>query len=184
MYDILQELKEHMDKSIQTLQRDLNGIRTGRASTSLLDGIKLDYYGTPTPLNQIATISTPESRLITIQPWDTTVITEIEKAVQKSELGLNPMNDGKVIRITIPNLSEERRKELVRIVKKMVEESKITLRNHRMNINEKLKKMKNDKELSEDSYFKQHEEVQKVTDDYVAQCDKISAVKEKEILEF
>lgn len=181
---LLKELKEHMDKSIQALHRDLNGIRTGRASISLLDSVKVDYYGTLTPLNQIATVSTPESRLITIQPWDSNIIETIEKAIQKSELGLNPMSDGKIIRISIPNLSEERRKELVKVVKKMVEDYKVVLRNQRRNINEKLKKMKKEKEISEDDYFKQHDEVQKITDEYILQCDNILTAKEKEILEF
>ena len=181
---LLKELKEQMDKSIQALHRDLNRIRTGRASTGLLDDIKVDYYGTLTPLNQIATISTPESRLITIQPWDTNIIDDIERAIQKSELSLNPMNDGKIIRINIPSLSEERREELVKVVKKMTEDCKVALRNHRRNINEKLKEMKKEKDISEDDYFRQHEEVQRITDDYVSQCSKIFATKEKEILEF
>ena len=150
----------------------------------MLDGIRVDYYGTLTPLNQIATISIPESRLITIQPWDTNIIGDIEKAIQRSELGLNPMNDGKIIRISIPSLSEERRKDLVKVVKKMIEDYKVEIRNHRRNINEKLKQMKKDKDLSEDDYFKHHEEVQKVTNDYVTQCDKIFTDKEKEIIEF
>jgi len=182
--ELLREIREQMDKSIQALHRDLNRIRTGRASISLLDGIKVDYYGTLTPLNQIASISTPESRLITIQPWDTNIIDDIERAIQKSELGLNPMNDGKIIRISIPSLSEERRKELVKVVKKMTEDCKVTLRNHRRNINEKLKKMKKEKEISEDIYFRQHEKVQELTNDHVSQCDEIYAAKEKEILEF
>jgi ribosome recycling factor len=150
----------------------------------LLDGITVDYYGTLTPLNQVATLAIPESRLITIQPWDTTSIPAIEKAIQKSELGLNPMNDGKIIRISIPSLSEERRKELVKVIKKIVEDSKVSVRAHRRNVNEKMKKMKNDKECSEDEYFKQHDEIQKITDDYIKQCDTISADKEKDILEF
>lgn len=181
---LLKELKEHMDKSIEALNKDLNGIRTGRASINLLDSVKVDYYGTLTPLNQISTVSTPESRLITIQPWDSNIIETIEKAIQKSELGLNPMSDGKIIRISIPNLSEERRKELVKVVKKMVEDYKVVLRNQRRNINEKLKKMKKEKEISEDDYFKQHDEVQKITDEYILQCDNILTAKEKEILEF
>ena len=181
---LAKELKDHMDQTIKALQKDLNGIRTGRASISLLDGIRVDYYGTLTPLNQIATISTPESRLITIQPWDTNIIGDIEKALQRSELGLNPMNDGKIIRISIPSLSEERRKDLVKVVKKMIEDYKVEIRNHRRNINEKLKQMKKDKDVSEDDYFKHHEEVQKITNDYVTQCDKIFADKEKEIIEF
>lgn len=181
---LAKELKDHMDQTIKALQKDLNGIRTGRASISLLDGIRVDYYGTLTPLNQIATISTPESRLITIQPWDTNIIGDIEKALQRSELGLNPMNDGKIIRISIPSLSEERRKDLVKVVKKMIEDYKVEIRNHRRNINEKLKQMKKDKDVSEDDYFKHHEEIQKITNDYVTQCDKIFTDKEKEIIEF
>jgi ribosome recycling factor len=182
--NLVQETKEHMEKTIQVLHKDLSRVRTGRASLSLLDGIKVDYYGTLTPINQVATLSIPESRLISIQPWDTTVIPEIEKAILKSELGLNPMNDGKIIRITIPNLSEERRKELVKVVKKIVEDAKVTLRNHRRSSNEGLKELKKEKGLSEDDYFKRHDEIQKITDGYIALCDKISGEKEKEILEF
>jgi len=181
---IQKELYEQMEKSIETLEKELSRIRTGRASVSLIDSIKVDYYGTATPLNQIATLSVPESRLITIQPWDTTIIGDIEKAIQKSELGLNPMSDGKIIRISIPSLSEERRRELVKVVKKIVEECKVSLRNHRRNINEKLRNFKKDKEISEDDYFKNHDEVQKITDDYVSRCDRVSTDKEKEILEF
>lgn len=182
--ELLKELRTNMDKSIQALHKDLNRVRTGRASLSLLDGITVDYYGTMTPLNQVATLAIPESRLITIQPWDTTSIPAIEKAIQKSELGLNPMNDGKIIRITIPSLSEERRKELVKVVKKIVEDAKVSIRNHRRTVNEKLKKLKNDKALSEDEYFKRHDEIQKITDKHVDQCETISSDKEKEILEF
>jgi ribosome recycling factor len=182
--NLISETREHMEKTIQALHKDLSRVRTGRASLSLLDGIKVDYYGTLTPLNQVATLSIPESRLIAIQPWDTTVIPEIEKAIFKSELGLNPMNDGKIIRITIPNLSEERRKELVKVVRKIVEEAKVTLRNHRRTTNEQLKEMKKDKGLSEDDYFKRHDEIQKLTDTYIVLCDKITGDKEKEILEF
>jgi ribosome recycling factor len=181
---LLNELSEQMDKSISALHKDLSRVRTGRASLSLLDGIKVDYYGTLSPLNQVATLSVPESRLITIQPWDTAIIGDIEKAIQKSELGLTPMNDGKIIRISIPNLSEERRKELVKVVKKIVEDCKIALRNHRRNVNEHLKQIKKDKDIAEDDYFKKHDEIQKITDDYVAQCDTIFTDKEKEILEF
>ncbi len=182
--EFLEELKEQMDSSLQSLDKELNRIRTGRASVSLIDGIKVNYYGTITPLNQIATLSVPESRLITIQPWDTNIIADIEKAIQKSDLGLNPMNDGKLIRISIPSLSEERRKELVKVAGKVVEDCKISLRNHRRNINENLKNKKKDKEISEDEYFKKHDEVQKMTDEYVAKCDKIFTEKEKDIIEF
>jgi len=178
------EAVARMEKTLSSLKTDLNKIRTGRASLALFDDIRVDYYGTPTPLNQMATLSAPEPRLITIQPWDTSVIGEIEKAILKSELGLNPMNDGKIIRITIPNLSEERRKELVKVVKKIVEDAKVTLRNHRRSSNEGLKELKKEKGLSEDDYFKRHDEIQKITDGYIALCDKISGEKEKEILEF
>ena len=180
----MKELRTNMDKSIEALHKDLNRVRTGRASLSLLDGIMVDYYGTLTPLNQVATLAIPESRLITVQPWDISSIPAIEKAIQKSELGLNPMNDGKIIRISIPSLSEERRKELVKVVKKIIEDSKVSVRTHRRNVNEIMKKMKNDKELSEDEYFKRHDEIQKITNEYIDQCDTISADKEKEILEF
>jgi ribosome recycling factor len=181
---LIQEMKDHMEKTIQVLHKDLNRVRTGRASLNLLDGIKVDYYGTLTPLNQVATLSIPESRLIAIQPWDSNSIADIEKAIQKSELGLNPMNDGKIIRITIPNLSEERRKELVKVVKKIVEETKVALRNHRRTSNEQLKSLKKDKGLSEDDYFKKHDDIQKITDGYIALSDSIMSEKEKEILEF
>jgi len=181
---LISQTKEQMEKTIQALQKDLSRVRTGRASLALLDGIKMNYYGTLTPLNQVATLSIPERRLIAIQPWDTTAIPEIEKAILKSELGLNPMNDGKIIRITIPNLSEERRKELVKVVKKIVEDAKVAMRNHRRTTNEQLKEMKKEKGLSEDDYFKKHDEIQKLTDSYITLCDKITDEKEREILEF
>ncbi len=127
---VFSELKDNMEKNIKSLEKSFSKIRTGRASLALLDGIKVEYYGVPTPLNQVASLSVPESRLIQISPWDTSVIPNIEKAIQKSELGLNPVNDGKIVRINIPQLTEERRKELVKVVKKMAEEGKVKLRNH------------------------------------------------------
>ena len=173
-----------MEKSLDSLKREFSKVRTGRASISLLDGIKVDYYGTQTPLNQLATLSVPEPRLITIQPWDATVIKEIEKAIQKSDLGLTPVNDGKIIRVSIPPLTEQRRVELVKVVKKMAENCKVSIRNHRRDINEELKLKKKDKEGSEDEFFKGQKEVQDITDDYIKKCDDLTQVKEKEILEF
>ena len=180
----LQETKDRMGKPIIALKNDFKRIRTGRASQSLLDGIKVDYYGTPTPLNQLASIAIPESRLITIQPWDVTVIKDIEKAILKSDLGLTPSNDGKLIRISIPPLTEERRKELVKIVSKISEDHKIAVRNIRRDSNELLKGLKKDGDISEDEAFKAQDQVQKVTDEQIKRIDSIYLEKEKEILEF
>ena len=182
--DYIVKLNEEMVKSLDSLKREFSKVRTGRASISLLDGIKVDYYGTQTPLNQLATLSVPEPRLITIQPWDATVIKEIEKAIMKSDLGLTPVNDGKIIRVSIPPLTEQRRVELVKVVKKMAESGKVSIRNHRRDINEDLKQKKKDKEVSEDEFFKGQKEVQDITDDYIKKCDDLTQVKEKEILEF
>jgi ribosome recycling factor len=182
--DYIGKLNTEMEKSLDSLKRDFSKVRTGRASISLLDGIKVDYYGTLTPLNQLATLSVPEPRLITIQPWDATVIKEIEKAIQKSDLGLTPVNDGKIIRVSIPPLTEQRRVELVKVIKKMAENCKVSIRNHRRDINEDLKRKKKDKEVSEDEFFKGQKEVQDITDDYIKKCDELTQTKEKEILEF
>ncbi len=179
-----QETRERMGKTITALQNELKRIRTGRASASLLDGIKLDYYGTPTPLNQTATVAVPESRLITIQPWDATIIKDIEKAILKSDLGLTPSNDGKLIRIAIPPLSEERRKELVKQVNKSCEEHKVAVRNIRRDANELIKGFKKDGDISEDDAFKAQDKVQKITDEFIEKIDGVYKEKEKEILEF
>ena len=179
-----EETKDRMGKSITALKNELKRIRTGRASTSLLDGIKADYYGTPTALNQMATIAVPESRLITIQPWDASAIKEIEKAILKSDLGLTPSNDGKLIRIGIPPLSEERRKELVKLVYKTCEEYKVAIRNVRRDSNELIKGFKKDGDISEDDAFKAQDQIQKITDGYIQQIEGIFKDKEKEILEF
>lgn len=180
---IFQKMKEEMEKTIASMDKSLGRVRTGRASTSLLDGIKVDYYGTPTPINQVATLSVPESRLIVISPWDASVIGAIEKAIQKSDLGLMPANDGKIIRLPIPQLTEERRKELVKVVKKMAEEGKVKLRNVRRDANEELKSLKKNNKMTEDELFSAQEEVQKLTDQNIEKIDKITAVKEKEIME-
>jgi ribosome recycling factor len=182
--DYIVKLNVEMERSLDSLKREFSKVRTGRASISLLDGIKVDYYGTQTPLNQLATLSVPEPRLITIQPWDATVIKEIEKAIMKSDLGLTPVNDGKIIRVSIPPLTEQRRVELVKVVKKMAENGKVSIRNHRRDINEDLKQKKKDKEVSEDEFFKGQKEVQDITDDYIKKCDELTQAKEKEILEF
>jgi ribosome recycling factor len=182
--EILKNVKAEMDKSIESLEKEFSKVRTGRASVSLLDSVRVDYYGTPTPLNQLATISIPESRLITIQPWDATVLKEIEKAIQKADLGLTPGSDGKIIRVAIPPLTEERRKELVKLVKKIAETAKVGIRNHRRKANEDLKALKNDKKIAEDDHFKSQDEVQKVTDDYIKKCDDLTRHKEDEILKF
>ena len=182
--EIYEDTRVSMGKTITSLQNDFKRVRTGRASVALLDGIRVDYYGTQTPLNQMATLAAPESRLLTIQPWDTSVIKDIEKALLKSDLGLTPSSDGKIIRISIPPLTEERRKELVKQINKMSEEHKIALRNIRRDSNDLLKAMKKDGDISEDDAFKAQDEVQKITDDHIRRVDEVTKEKEKEILEF
>lgn len=182
--ELYEETKEKMEKSISSLKKELNRLRTGRASLNLLDGVKADYYGTLTPLNQMATLSIPESRLITIQPWDVSAIKEIEKAILKSNLGLTPSSDGKLIRISIPPLTEERRKEIVKNVGKMCEEHKVGIRNIRRDANEMLKNFKKDGDISEDDAFNSQNQIQKITDEHIKLIDQIYKDKEKEILEF
>ncbi|MFH1116451.1 MAG: ribosome recycling factor [Pseudomonadota bacterium] len=181
--ELHREMKASMEKSVETLQKDLRRIRTGRASLALLDGIIVDYYGSSTPINQLATLSIPEPRQIVIQPWDSQAVSDIEKALLKSELGLTPMNDGKIIRIVLPPLTAERRKELVKVVKKMGEEYKVQVRNHRRDANDMLKEMKKDKEISEDDQHKAQDQVQKTTDGFVSRIDDVVAEKEAEIME-
>jgi ribosome recycling factor len=180
---IFDELKANMEKAIRAFEKSLNKVRTGRASLSLLDGIKVEYYGVPTPLNQVATLSVPESRLILISPWDNSIIGNIEKAIQKSDLGLTPTSDGKLIRLSIPPLTEERRKELVKVVRRLSEECKINLRNVRRDANDQLKTLKKDNDISEDEFYAYQEEVQEVTDKYIETADSIVVSKEKEIME-
>lgn len=181
--EVLQNTSEKMEKSVDALKIDLTKIRTGRASLSILDGITVDAYGTAMPLNQVATLTIPESRLIAIQPWDPQQLGGIEKAILKSDLGLTPVNDGKLIRINIPQLTEERRKEMVKRVKKIAEEYRVAVRNLRRESNDALKKQKENKEVSEDEMFKLQEEVQKVTDKFIKNVDDIAAGKEKEVME-
>jgi len=184
---MIQELRkktsDRMQGAIDALKKEFGSVRTGRASMSLLDGIVVDYYGTPTPVQQLASLSIPESRQIAIQPWEQKLIPEIEKAIMKSDLGLTPMNDGKTIRINIPILTEERRKQLVKIVKKRAEESKIGVRNIRRDSNEELKKLEKDAHISEDEVKKEHEEIQKITDSFIKKIDDLLEHKEKEIME-
>ena len=180
---IFKELNENMEKAVQAMEKSFNKVRTGRASVSLLDGIKVDYYGTATPLSQVASLSVPESRLILISPWDVGAITAIERAIQKSDLGLMPANDGKLIRLAIPQLTEERRKDLVKVVRKSVEECRIKLRNARRDANEKFKTLKKNNDISEDEMFKQQDEVKKLMDKAMVKTDAILAEKEKEIMQ-
>jgi ribosome recycling factor len=181
-HEVIEELEDKLKKSEAALKKDLSKLRTGVASVSLLEDIKIDYYNQPTPLNQVAAIGVPDSRTITIQPWENSVINEIEKAIQKSDLGVNPMSDGKIIRLLFPKLTEERRRELTKLGSKMLENTKIAMRNVRRDINEKLKKMEKDKALSQDDLRKQQDEVQKITDKHIEVAEKIYLEKEKEIL--
>jgi len=181
--DIYADAEDRMVKVLDSLERDFKRLRTGRASVSLVDGIRVGYYGTSTPLNQLATLTIPDPRTIMIQPWDVSIIGEVEKAILKSELGLTPMNDGKLIRINIPPLTTERRRELVKVVKKMAEEAKVAVRNVRRDANEMIKDLKKDKEISEDEQFRAQEETQKVTDEFIKRIDALYTLKEKEILE-
>jgi ribosome recycling factor len=175
--------KTRMEKALTDLQHEMGGIRTGRASVSVFDNIKVDYYGTPTPINQVANLHVPEPSLITIQPWDVSQIAVIEKAIRASDLGLNPGNDGKVIRVPVPPLTEERRKEIVKRLHNVAEDHRVALRNIRRDANEHVKKLLKDKLISEDDERKALESIQKMTDGYIGRLDAASKTKEKEILE-
>ena len=176
-------MKTRMEKAISDLQHEMATIRTGRASLSILDHIRVDYYGTPTPLNQVANLHVPEPSLITIQPWDVSQIGPIEKAIRTSDLGLNPANDGKIIRLPIPPLTEERRKELVKKLHGVAEHHRVAVRNIRRDGNEAVKKLLKDKKITEDDDKKAHDEIQKMTDTYMEKIDTASKTKEKDILE-
>ncbi|WP_347550355.1 ribosome recycling factor [Pseudalkalibacillus hwajinpoensis] len=181
--DILKNAEERMQSGVSSLKRELATLRAGRANASLLDKLQVDYYGAPTPVNQLAGISVPEARMLLIQPYDKSAVGDIEKAILKSDLGLTPSNDGNVIRITIPALTEERRKDLVKLVKKYAEEGKVVIRNIRRDANDELKKKEKDGDITEDELRRGNEDVQKLTDKYVAEADSIAADKEKEIME-
>ncbi len=181
--DILHETEEKMKKTVLAVKREFNEIRTGRASPSLVEGILVDYYGTKTPIKQLATVSTPEARLIAIHPWDVSIIGSVEKAILQSNLGITPNNDGKIIRITMPHLTDERRQELDKIVKRIAETGRVSLRTERRDANESLKQSEKNKEISEDDRFKAQDQVQKLIDKYTAQVEEILQAKEKEIWE-
>ncbi|MBI4335988.1 MAG: ribosome recycling factor [Candidatus Omnitrophica bacterium] len=180
---IVKETDEKMKKALEVVTREFSTVRTGRASVALLDGVRVDYYGTPTPLKQLATLATPDSKLITIQPWDASIIQEIEKAILKSDLGITPNNDGKIIRIGIPSLTEERRHELIKVIKKMAEEGRVSIRTMRRDAVDHIKKLEKDKAIPEDDSFKFSDEVQKLTDKTIGKIDELVKIKEAELTE-
>ncbi len=175
--DVLEKTRQGMDKSLDNLKKEFSKVRTGRANVALLDDVRVNYYGTPTPLNQVGTLTVPEPRLITVQPWEKQLIPEIEKAIFKADLGLNPSSDGQMIRIAIPPLTEDRRKEMVKQVRRMGEDTKVAVRNARRDANESLKKLEKDKEISEDDLKRGEKEVQEVTDGFIKKVDEAVAQK-------
>jgi len=181
--DLFADAERRMQKAVEALKQDLGSIRTGRASSALIERIYVDYYGTPTPINQVASITIPEARLLVIQPWDRKLLTDIEKAIQKSDLGINPNNDGQVIRLSIPPMNEERRRELAKTLHKRLDEHKVAIRNVRRDIQDKLRDREKKKEISEDELKRSTERLQKLTDRYVDEMDKVGKTKEQEILE-
>ena len=181
--DIFGDAERRMQKAVEVLRQDLASIRTGRASSSLVERIQVDYYGAPTPINQVATISVPEARLLVIQPWDRKLLTDIEKAIQRSDLGINPNNDGQVIRLAIPPLNEERRREMVKMLHKKLDEHKVAIRNIRRDAQDKLRDREKKKEISEDELKRNTDRLQKLTDRFVDEMEKVGKTKELEILE-
>jgi ribosome recycling factor len=181
--DVIRDMKVHMDKTVEALRREYQKVRTGRANLGLLDDIRVDYYGTPSPLSQVATLAVPEPRTITLQPWEAKTIPAIEKAIMNANLGLTPANDGKVIRLNLPALTEERRKDIVKQLKKLAEDAKVAVRNIRRDANDELKKLEKEKKISEDDLKRSEKEVQDVTNNYVAKLDEVFAHKEKEVME-
>jgi ribosome recycling factor len=181
--DVLKDLQANLDKGIDALKKDLGKVRTGRANVAILDGLRVDYYGTPTPLNQVSSVSAPDPRLITIKPWEKSLIPEIEKVIRSSSLGLNPSSDGEIVRLPMPPLTEERRKDLVKMVKKMAEDCKVALRNARRDANEMLKEFLKDKDITEDEEKAGLKKVQEATDAAVTKVDDVVAKKDKEIME-
>jgi ribosome recycling factor len=180
---VFTQLQKEMDGSVSAMRKELSKLRTGRASTALLESIMVDYYGSSTPLNQLSTMSAPEPRLLVIQPFDRNAMAEIEKAILKSDLGLTPNNDGKIIRIPLPQLTEERRKDLVKHVKKIAEEYRVSVRNHRRDAIEQLKEAEKKKEITADDAKHGHDRVQKITDDFIGRIDKVVKAKEEEVME-
>jgi ribosome recycling factor len=184
MQEIIKKAEQDMKRATEATLKDFNSVRTGRASVALLDGIVVDYHGTPTPLKAVANLATPERRLITIQPWDASLVPAVEKAILKSDLGITPSNDGKVIRLAVPTLTEERRKELVKVVRKLAEEGRVIIRNIRRDANEALKKLEKNKQLSEDGVHKSMDQTQDLTNRMIKSLDDLLQKKEKEIMEF
>jgi ribosome recycling factor len=180
--DVLTDAEDRMSKAVEALRKELATIRTGRAHPGLIEHLRVDYYGAPTPLNQLATINVPEPRLLTIQPWDQQSLGAIEKAILKSDLGLNPSNDGSIIRLTIPQLTEERRKELVKVVHKKVEEGRVAVRNVRRDRHDELRRLQKEKEISEDAQYLAQEELQKLTDSFIQEVERVGEEKEAELL--
>ncbi|GHO43095.1 ribosome recycling factor [Ktedonospora formicarum] len=181
--DLFDDAERRMKRAVDALKQDLGSIRAGRASAALLERITVDYYGTPTPINQVATVAVPEARLLVIQPWDKKMVADIEKAIQKSDLGINPNNDGQVIRLNIPPMSEERRKDLVKTLHKKMDEHKVAVRNVRRDVQDKLRDREKKKEVSEDELKRSSDKLQKLTDKFIDEMDKIGKTKELEILE-
>ena len=181
--DLFEDADRRMQKAIEALKQDLTAIRTGRANSALVDRITVDYYGTPTPISQVATISVPDARLLVIQPWDRKQLADIEKAIQKSDLGINPSNDGQVIRLAIPPLNEERRRDMVKTIHKKLDEHKVAIRNVRRDAHDKLREREKKKEISEDELKRNTDRLQKLTDRFIDEMDKIGRSKEQEILE-
>jgi ribosome recycling factor len=180
---VLSEAKQHMDKAIEAMQHEMSTVRTGRANIALLDGIRVDYYGSLTPINQVANIAAPEPRMITIQPWEKRMVAVIEKAILAANLGITPSNDGTIIRLPIPSLTEERRRDLVRVVHKMAEEVRVSVRNGRREANDQLKKLEKKGDISKDDSRRTQEEIQEITGEYIEQIDELLARKEAEIME-
>jgi len=181
--EVLSDARTAMDKAVKALKKDLTKIRTGRASTNLLDDVRVDYYGVPTPLNQVATLAAPEPRLLTVQPWEKNLIPEIEKAIFKADLGLTPSSDGILIRLPIPALTEDRRREMVKIIKRMGEDAKVSVRNSRRDANDTLKLLEKEKEITEDVLKRSEKDVQQLTDDFVSTIDAVVQKKEQEVME-
>ncbi|MEC9491306.1 ribosome recycling factor [Flexistipes sp.] len=181
--DVIKDLKKQMKKTLEHYRDELRSVRTGRASVTMFDNVKVNYYGSPTPVSQVATLQAPDARLVTIQPWDPNMIAEIEKAIQSSNMGFNPSNDGNIIRVPIPQLTEERRKEIMKMVKKMSEEAKIAIRNERRSGNEDIKRLEKEKEISEDEAKKALEQIQNLTDEYIDKIDELTSKKEDEVMQ-
>jgi ribosome recycling factor len=184
MQAVLKDLDTRMNTALEALAREFATVRTGRASTALLDSVRVDYYGTPTPISQMASLSTPDARTLVIQPWEVAQLKEIEKAITKADLGVTPANDGKLIRLTMPTPTEERRKQLVKTIGKMAEDARVAVRNIRREANDKLKTLAKDKKVSEDEERRGHDQIQKTTDRFIAKVDETLKKKEQEILSF